>query len=183
MSLGTNLQQMRKAAGLSQEQLAELLDMSRQAVSKWETDQSVPDADRLADLCRIFQVSADALLGLNTQTEDASVASPSPSPLNGAGLEACVKGNMQRRCFTLGWITALVGAVLLVLEYLSLFFIRNASVRLGAEAGIGFYSDPLKYASVAPMPTVFALTIILMVLGGLLAVGSLLYPRLAKNKR
>lgn len=95
MSLGTNLQQMRKAAGLSQEQLAELLDMSRQAVSKWETDQSVPDADRLADLCRIFQVSADALLGLNIQAEDASATAPSPSPLNGAGLEACVKGNMQ----------------------------------------------------------------------------------------
>lgn len=75
-----------------------------------------------------------------------------------------------------------MGAVLLLLEYLSLFFIRNASVRLGTEAGIGFYSDPLKYASVAPMPTVFTLTIILIVLGGLLAAGSLLYPLLAKRK-
>ena len=43
MTFGVRLQQVRKAAGLSQEQLAGLVGMSRQAVSKWETDQAAPD--------------------------------------------------------------------------------------------------------------------------------------------
>ena len=43
MTFGTKLQQIRKAAGLSQEQLADLINMSRQAISKWETDQAAPD--------------------------------------------------------------------------------------------------------------------------------------------
>lgn len=40
MTFGAKLQQIRKAAGLSQEQLADMIDMSRQSVSKWETDQA-----------------------------------------------------------------------------------------------------------------------------------------------
>ena len=63
MTFGEKLQQVRKAAGLSQEQLAELVGMSRQAVSKWETDQAAPDIDKLALLCGVLGVSADELLG------------------------------------------------------------------------------------------------------------------------
>lgn len=182
MSLGTNLQQLRKATGLSQEQLAELLDMSRQAVSKWETDQSLPDADKLVQLCRIFQVSADTLLGLENRGNESEVEAQPLAPQNQTGLEACVKGNMQRRCFTLGWVTALVGAVLLIAEYFSLFLIRNAAVRLAVDTGMGYYKEPLKYASVAPMPTIFTLTGILILLGALLSAGSLLYGFLQKKK-
>ena len=63
MTFGERLQQVRKAAGLSQEQLGDLIGMSRQAVSKWETDQAAPDIETLARLCGVLGVSADELLG------------------------------------------------------------------------------------------------------------------------
>ena len=45
MTIADRIQQLRKQNGLSQEQLAERLDVSRQAVSKWESGQSIPDVD------------------------------------------------------------------------------------------------------------------------------------------
>ena len=47
MSLGERLLDLRKKKGLSQEEIAGLLDVSRQTVSKWETDQSTPDFDKI----------------------------------------------------------------------------------------------------------------------------------------
>ncbi len=59
--LGQKIAQLRKEKGISQEQLAELLSTSRQAVSKWERGDSYPDLDRLKDLAVIFHVSIDYL--------------------------------------------------------------------------------------------------------------------------
>ena len=49
--------------GLSQEGLAERLEVSRQSVSKWETGMAVPDLERLMGLCDVFDVTLDALTG------------------------------------------------------------------------------------------------------------------------
>ncbi|MDO4270035.1 MAG: helix-turn-helix transcriptional regulator [Eubacteriales bacterium] len=62
MTTGEKIAALRRAAGLSQEALADRLDLSRQAVSKWEADQAVPGMDNLLELSRIFGVSVDTLL-------------------------------------------------------------------------------------------------------------------------
>ncbi len=62
MTLGQRLYEMRKAKGLSQEQVAELLGVTRQTVSKWETDQSTPDFDKILPLCQLFDISTDELI-------------------------------------------------------------------------------------------------------------------------
>lgn len=62
MSIGERLQALRKKSGYSQEQLAEMLNLSRQAVSKWESGQGKPDVDNLIRLTEIYQVSADFIL-------------------------------------------------------------------------------------------------------------------------
>lgn len=62
MSLGTNISRLRAEKHLSQGDLAELLDVSRQSVSKWETDGSVPDLDKLVKLSRVFGVTLDELV-------------------------------------------------------------------------------------------------------------------------
>ena len=54
MTLGARISALRTARGLSQSQLAEALEVSRQSVSKWETDASVPDLDRLVKLAELF---------------------------------------------------------------------------------------------------------------------------------
>ena len=62
MSLGTNISRLRAEKRLSQGDLAEVLEVSRQSVSKWETDSSVPDLNRLMKLSQLFGVSLDELV-------------------------------------------------------------------------------------------------------------------------
>lgn len=69
MTLGERICVLRTARGLSQSDLAEALEVSRQSVSKWETDASVPDLDRLVGMSRLFQVSLDQLVLGETGTE------------------------------------------------------------------------------------------------------------------
>ena len=57
MTLSEKLQSLRRAAGLSQEQLAEQLGVTRQAVSKWETGEGKPDIDNLLPLARLLHTS------------------------------------------------------------------------------------------------------------------------------
>jgi len=62
MDLGTTITRLRTQRGLSQGDLAEALDVSRQSVSKWETNASVPDLDKLVKLSHFFNVSLDELV-------------------------------------------------------------------------------------------------------------------------
>ncbi len=62
MKIGEKIAHLRMAAGMSQEQLAEKIEVSRQSVSKWEMDQALPQIDKVLQICRLFDVSADTLL-------------------------------------------------------------------------------------------------------------------------
>lgn len=62
MSFGENLQAARKKRGLSQEDLAGMLEVSRQAVSRWEMDEGYPEAEKLIALSTALEVSLDYLL-------------------------------------------------------------------------------------------------------------------------
>ena len=62
MTIGQKITQLRNAADISQEQLAETLGVSRQSVSKWEMDQALPQIDKVLQLAEIFSVSTDELL-------------------------------------------------------------------------------------------------------------------------
>ena len=62
MSLGENLQFLRKKHNITQEQLAEQLEVSRQSVSKWESDSSYPEMDKILQLCNLFHCGVDDLV-------------------------------------------------------------------------------------------------------------------------
>ena len=64
MELAEQIAALRKKHGFSQEELGEKLGVSRQAVSKWESGQAVPELEKLKELCRIFGVSLNELLQL-----------------------------------------------------------------------------------------------------------------------
>ena len=74
--LGNKLFELRKQNRLSQEELAEKLGVSRQAVSKWECGESLPDTDNLISISKLYGVSLDALVG-NTPSEANTNASAS----------------------------------------------------------------------------------------------------------
>jgi len=62
MTIGEKIIQLRNAADISQEQLAEMLGVSRQSISKWEMDQALPQIDKVLQLAEIFSISTDELL-------------------------------------------------------------------------------------------------------------------------
>lgn len=62
MKLGERLYNYRRKKGLSQEDVAAKLNVTRQTVSKWETDQTLPDLDKIELICELFEISADELL-------------------------------------------------------------------------------------------------------------------------
>ena len=68
MNLSENLQNLRKAKGMSQEELAEKLDVSRQAVSKWETGETSPETEKIIMICDLFYCTLDDLIKGNFMT-------------------------------------------------------------------------------------------------------------------
>lgn len=81
MSLGEKLYQLRTQKNLSQGDLAEKLDVSRQSVSKWENDMAVPDLDKLIKLCNVFEISLDELTGREKVAEKIVSVTPQSSSL------------------------------------------------------------------------------------------------------
>ena len=69
ISLGATLAKKRKEAGLSQEEVAEQIGVSRQAVSRWENGEASPDTDNLVALAKLYNVSLDELVGLKEEAE------------------------------------------------------------------------------------------------------------------
>ena len=67
MNLGKKLFELRKSKHLSQEQVAEQLHVTRQTVSNWELGETTPDLNQAKELAKLFSVSLDDLVGLDTQ--------------------------------------------------------------------------------------------------------------------
>ena len=75
VTLGQRIQELRKQNGLSQEALGEVLGVSRQAISKWESDLAVPEVDKLIAMCKRCGVPVGVLLGVEEYTGGGSTSS------------------------------------------------------------------------------------------------------------
>lgn len=76
MSLGSKLAEARRARNLTQEQLAEQLEVTRQAVSRWESDAAYPETDKIVRMAQILEVSCDYLLQDGVDEKGSPVKSP-----------------------------------------------------------------------------------------------------------
>lgn len=75
------IRDVREKAGITQEELAEQMEVSRQTISRWETGATRPSADKLARLSQVLGVSADALLGVESvPTAETPVEAPAETP-------------------------------------------------------------------------------------------------------
>lgn len=70
MSLGNSLYKSRKKKGLSQEEVAEKLGVSRQTISKWETEETVPDIYQAKKLAKIYGLSLDELMDVDLDQKE-----------------------------------------------------------------------------------------------------------------
>lgn len=70
MSLGTSLAQARRKAGLTLEAVAEKLGVSRQTISKWELDETLPDIRQSKRLAMLYRVTLDALIDFDIEAQE-----------------------------------------------------------------------------------------------------------------
>ena len=116
--LSEQIYTLRRKSGLSQEQLAEKVGVSRQAVSKWETGASVPELDKLLALSEFFSVE-ELTSGAPARKEDAPPPRETPVLWSRLGIALC-----------------LAGAVLLLLAGGILLFAPSAAERLDASSTV-----------------------------------------------
>lgn len=110
MTIGQRLAVQRKLKNLSQEALAEQLEVSRQAVSKWESDAAIPEVDKLIALGKIYGVSVGWLLG--TEKETGEKAEFTEAQIR--AVEEIVSRSAPKKRTWLPWVVCLVLAVLAV---------------------------------------------------------------------
>lgn len=124
MKIADRIQSLRKSRGLSQEELAEKIGVSRQAVSKWESGQSIPDIEKIISLSNYFETTTDYLLkGIEPEEEtenkwNAVVCSMTGTILNAIGLVAAVTIWLERQmAYAVG-----VGIVIMLLGTMVFLF-------------------------------------------------------------
>lgn len=77
MNIGDRILCLRKMKGISQEELADKVGVSRQAVSKWESEQSTPDLDKVIIMSDYFEVTTDYILkGIDPQNKQTRIILP-----------------------------------------------------------------------------------------------------------
>lgn len=109
MTLGEKIRAARKQCGLSQEQLAEKMSVSRSAIAKWETDKGLPDVGNLKILARLLNVSVDYLLDEAEATQMPVIREPYHLAAYGRGCKKVKKDRVVREKFPEAKIYTLFG--------------------------------------------------------------------------
>ena len=109
MTLGEKIREARRKCGLSQEQLAERLSVSRSAIAKWETDKGLPDVGNLKILARLLNVSVDHLLDESKTVEELTIREPYRLDAYGYGCKKVKKDRVVRSKFPDAVIYPLLG--------------------------------------------------------------------------
>lgn len=138
MQFHEKLVQLRKRRGLTQAQAAELVDTSRQAISKWESGTGVPTLENIKALARVYGVSFDTLLDNSRDLEDETAPSPQTPAEGPAAREAAPRPSNKRRLAMAG-----AAAVLLILLAGTVFWIHTAGQPKDSMPLEAFDSDPV----------------------------------------
>lgn len=121
MQIGNKLNQLRKLSGMTQEQLAEKINVSRQTISKWEADNTSPDLESIVKISRIFHVSLDDLLG----EAEASVTNRNEEQIT---LEDLMKINLHNRKMMLLFIGGLIFVMVSVLNLAHIMALQSTTL-------------------------------------------------------
>ena len=169
MTFGEKLTLLRRQAGLSQEELAEKLQVSRQAVSRWESGETLPGADKLLALREVFSVSVDSLLvdQLPPKPEADPLLTPHQQERNRRTAIAFCLGLQYFQALVILWGLALQKDLLVVLGAVGQagclvgFEVAAAWFR-GREQAPGFHRTYYRRAvwSLALLPAILAVRVV-----------------------
>ena len=148
--LAENIMYYRKKKGLSQEKVAEYLNISRQAVTKWEADTSRPTSDNLIRLAQLFEVEVDTLLG-NGEREKSSIqeeVSIGKMPYVFIGISAlCILGyiiiSALTDIFSIGTLICMFILCVPIQLFLHIYF--SHAIKNNSFSGIAGFDDKIEY--------------------------------------
>ncbi len=189
MKLQEKILYCRKKGGLSQEALAEQLGVSRQAISKWETGDAVPEISKLLLLAKVFGVTTDWLLNEEDPSDEKADVPPFTvaQPMNNSSWIDSVPGLLGRLLRRFGWLfgvyLAVVGAGFTGLGALARYMVRRmfsgnifGSGNMFPEGAIDFssigtqmmnpFSELIANNPVSIMGTIIMIIGILMMIAG-----------------
>ena len=158
--LNENIKAIRKAKGLSQEELAIKLNVVRQTISKWENGLSVPDSDMLISISEIFETPVSALLGESIIEQEADDVKVIAEKLEVINLQLAIRKETRRKILHWAFITL---CLLLVVTFV--FFLTLNSAYLNwdygnpetAVQGVGVHIFEWMFIRIAPVAAVIAI--------------------------
>ncbi len=184
MTLGERIAYYRKKAGYSQEGLAEQLNVSRQAISKWETGEATPDAERIIALAAVLGISTDTLLLGKEEperpyTEAETVRQPAPMPEWLDHLPRHIGRLFREKGYIAGYIVAAQGLGVLLVGLLARFgfgsILSMQNSAWGMMGSVGSIGSMGSMSGMGGMSAAFRFPIIfadiLCVLGGIVIIG------------
>lgn len=136
MSFGENLQFLRKKENITQEQLAEQLNVSRQSVSKWESDAAYPEMDKLLTLCEMFHCDMDTLMRGSAEKSSAADTHNYDAHMN--AFSKAISGSIGMILFGvflacvsegLGWHEAVASLLLMTMVTIAVVVMITAGIR------------------------------------------------------
>lgn len=176
MKLNEKIFQCRKRCGLSQEELAERIGVSRQAVSKWELGTALPELDKLKLLAKTFVVSTDYLLD-DAQDAPQETAPPEETHSWVEDVPGVIGKLLRRYGWLFGVYLAAGGAAFLGLGALAKVMVSKMFTGFGG----GFAMVPEMEQMVSNNP-VSVMATVMMVLGAVLLVAGLVLAVLLKRR-
>jgi len=191
MKLQEKILYYRKKSGLSQEALAEKLGVSRQAVSKWETGEAVPEINKIILLAKTFGITTDDLLSEDEPIEDTTVSYGfEQNTSSGSNWVDSIPGVLGRLLRRYGW---LFGVYMAVSGFL--FILVGSIARIATKSMVNgfndmFPQDQFFFDQSGNMPVINIATnnpvsivgSIIIVLGVILLVGGIILAAVLKKK-
>ena len=151
MTIGERIYSLRKERGISQEELAGSIRVSRQAISKWEQDLAVPDTSNLLKLCTFFDVTMDDLTG---------------KKIAGDGY------GRRKRLFTRREIIFAVDVILFLISFLLTPVYQELDFRLNGSC----FDNPIYYVKKYPLNLLFNFACFILII----EVGKIILERIKK---
>lgn len=149
MEFGKKMQLLRKENRMSQEKLAERINVSRQAISKWEKGAAIPDTDNIVQLSKFFQVPIEYLLF----DEYDSIAEVEPS----SNQESKLKGKNKRPILMI-----IAGAILEVLTVCLSYIMQYYDMKQNGSS----YTETLEYLRHLPLSLIVIIGVVCIAIGG-----------------